>query len=82
MDPASVLRVGFQTQPASLHGLLLSLSRLELVDVCAESKYSVSGLAGRAVQAGDEDGDQHGRGAEPEGVRGLRPDARCVFCHN
>ena len=50
--------------------------------MCAESKYSVSGLAGRAGQAGDEDGDQHGRGAEPEGVRGLRPDARCVFCHN
>ena len=58
----------------------LSLAFL-LVDVCAECKYSaVSGLGGQGGQgAGEEDGDQHGRGAEPEGVRGLCPDARLVL---
>ena len=49
------------------------------MDVCAECKYTASGVAGQGARAGEEDGDQHGRGAEPEGVRGLRPDARFVF---
>ena len=50
------------------------------MDVCAECKYSEYGLEGQGGRAGEEDGDQHGRGAESEGVRGLRPDARFVVC--
>ena len=43
----------------------LSLSLCWVVDVCGECKYSAGGLAGgQAGRAGEEDGDQHGRGAE------------------